>query len=377
MTRNNVHIYPSVFQYESRMLKETQSILEANLCDKVIILANYAKGLPEIESIDGDRTVVRLRLFFSRFPKNLVTESLGFTELMIRSLWALRRVRVTHVNAHSLSVLPTAVLFRLFKRARVIYDAHELETERWGLAGARKRVSKLMERTLMPFVSTVVVVGPSIANWYRRQYPGKPVFVVRNIPHLASQRSQDPTILRERLDVSANTVLMIYQGLFAEGRGIELMLAALSNTSNLNVHCVFMGNGPLEPTIAQHAERATNVHLIPPVPPDQVLAYTCGADVGLCMIENYCQSYHLSLPNKFFEYIAAGLPLVVCPRPDQEEIIAACGNGWVVEESDSALTGFLDQLTQDELRLKKKAAERSRARFDWSTDAKKYAKIFQ
>lgn len=377
MTRNNVHIYPSVFKYESRMLKETQSILDAELCDKVIILANYAEDLPEIETIDGNRTVVRLRLFFSRFPKNLVTESLKFTELMIRSLWALRRVRVTHVNAHSLSVLPTAVLFRLFKRARVIYDAHELETERWGLTGARKRVSKLMERTLMPFVSTIVVVGPSIANWYRRHYPGKAVFVVRNIPHIASQRSQDPTVLRKRIGVSDNVVLLIYQGLFAEGRGIEMMLAALGNTENTNVHCVFMGNGPLESAIAQEAAHAANVHQIPPVAPDEVLAYTCGADVGLSMIENCCLSYHLSLPNKFFEYIAAGLPLVVCPCPDQEEIVAACGNGWVVNESESALTVFLDQLTRDELQRKKIAASKARSRFDWDTDAGKYAKIFQ
>ncbi len=377
MTRSNVHIYPSVFKYESRMLKETQSILDANLCDKVIILASYADELPEVEAIDGNRTVVRLRLFFSRFPKNLVTESFKFTELMIRSLWALRRVRVTHVNAHSLSVLPTAVLFRLFKRARVIYDAHELETERWGLTGARKRVSKLMERTLMPFVSTIVVVGPSIANWYRQHYPGKPVFVVRNIPHIASQRSQDPTVLRKHIGVSDSVILLIYQGLFAEGRGIAMMLAALRNTENANVHCVFMGNGPLEPAIAQEAEQARNVHLIPPVAPDEVLAYSCGADVGLCMIEDCCLSYHLSLPNKFFEYISAGLPLIISPCPDQEEIVAACGNGWIVSESESGLTEFLDQLTREELQGKKIAASKSRSRFDWDKDARKYVKIFQ
>ena len=102
-----------------------------------------------------------------------------------------------------------------------------------------------------------------------------------------------------------------------------------------------------------------------------------GADVGLCMIEDCCLSYHLSLPNKFFEYISAGLPLIISPCPDQEEIVAACGNGWIVSGSESALTEFLDQLTREELQRKKIVASKSRSRFDWDKDARKYVKIFQ
>jgi glycosyltransferase involved in cell wall biosynthesis len=376
VVRTNVHIYPAVFQHESRILKETRSIIDAGLADRIIILANHQAGFPEEETIDANRTVIRLRLFFLRFRKNLLTEILAYTETLFKTVWVLRRVNVEFVNPHSLSVLPAAVMLRIFKGAKVIYDAHELETERWGLSGARKFVSRLMEKTLMPFVSKVIVVGPSIAEWYRNEYRGKPVYVIRNIPHVATQEDRDPTLLRKAIDAPDDAIVFLYQGLYAEGRGIEMMLEAFSGTSNANAHCVFMGKGPLEPLIAETAAKAANIHLVPPVDPDQVLAYSCGADIGLCIIEDCCLSYRYSLPNKFFEYITAGLPLVVFPCPDQVEIISRHANGWVVDESAAALVKFLDELSQGEFQVKKKNADASKTEFDWDTDAAQYAEIF-
>lgn len=376
MMRTNVHIYPSVFQYQSRILKETRSIIDASLAERIIILANLQDGFPREEQLDANRIVIRLPLFFAKFRKNLLTEMFAYTEMLLRSIWALRRVHVTHVNAHSLSVLPIAVLLRIVKGAKVIYDAHELETERWGLAGVRKFTAKLMERILMPFVSKTVVVSPSIAEWYRQKYRRKQVYVVRNIPHVMAEEPRDRTLLRNHVGVSKDDVLLIYQGLFAEGRGIEMMLEALSLTSNSLVHSVFMGDGPLKQMIHEAVEHTHNVHLMPAVKPEQVLMYSCGADVGLCMIEDCCLSYHFSLPNKFFEYIVAGLPVVISPCPDQMQIVSKCMNGWVVEESAKALTSFLDQLTQEELRLKKENAATSKGAFDWEIDARQYAEIF-
>lgn len=376
MIRTNVHIYPSAFQHESRILKETRSIIETKLADRIIILAKHQDGLDDQEQVDANRSVIRLRLFFARFRKNLLTEAFAYTETLFKSLWVLRRVNVEFVNPHSLSVLPAAVMLKIFKGAKVIYDAHELETERWGLAGGRKFVAKLMERTLMPFVSKIIVVGPSIGEWYRNAYRGKQVYVVRNIPHIAAQERRDPTLLRKLIAAPQNAIVFLYQGLFAEGRGIKMMLQAFSETRNPLLHCVFMGTGPLEPLIREAADRAGNIHMIPPVDPDQVLTYACGADVGLCIIEDCCLSYRYSLPNKFFEYITAGLPLVVFPCPDQVEIVSKYSNGWVVDESVPALLAFLDRFTHEELQNKKECASTSKTEFDWETDARQYAEIF-
>ena len=221
--------------------------------------------------------MIRLKLFFSKFRKNLLSETLTYIEFLIMSLWALSGVKVTHVNAHSLSVLPTAVFFRVFKGAKIIYDAHELETERSGLGGARKLVSKWMEQMLMPFVSKVIVVGPSIGAWYEKHYPNKQIYVIRNIPCKIEQSKHDPAVLRNRIGASDETIVFIYQGNLAEGRGIEMLLTAFSATSNVLACGVFMGNGPLGGAIQDAAENSANIFLIPPVEPHQVPAYSCGA----------------------------------------------------------------------------------------------------
>lgn len=358
------------------MLRETRSILDAGLVDKIVILATHEAGFEHQEKIDEHRAVIRIPLFFSRFSKNLLTEALTYVELLLRSVWLLRRSRVSHVNAHSLSVLPTAFVFRLLKRSKIIYDAHELETERFGLAGMRKRVSKLMERTFMPFVSQVIVVGPSIADWYRQAYPGKPVHVVRNIPDGTMASGMRRSVLREKSGAKDDEILLLYQGLLTKGRAIEMLLEAIAETRNKSVRAVFMGDGPLGPQVRDAADQHDNVSFIPAVPPDEVLEHTIGADVGVCAIENICLSYHLSLPNKLFEYIAAGLPLVIFPRPDQQVIVEECGNGWVIEEDANALTAFLDNLDRAQIESGRHNARISMQRFSWHEEARRYAAVY-
>ncbi len=137
-----------------------------------------------------------------------------------------------------------------------------------------------------------------------------------------------------------------------------------------------MGDGPLEPLVRRASDVNTNVCLVPAVPPTEVLSYTVGADIGVCAIEDICQSYHLSLPNKLFEYIAAGLPLVVFPRPDQVEIIDNCGNGWVVAEDLDSLVEFLDSLDRRKLKERQANATAAMGRFAWEHDASQYPEIF-
>ena len=374
--RTNVHIYPSPFRHESRILKETKSILDAGLADRVIILAKHQEGLAEEERLDDGRSVVRLPLFFARYPKNLLTETLMYFELLFRSVRVLRGMSVTHVNPHSLSVLPTGVVLKLIKRARLIYDAHELETERAGLTGARQLVSRVMERVLMPFVSKIVVVSPSIGDWYRDRYPSKPVFVIRNVPDTALQAKPDRAVLRNAIGVDDATIVLIYQGVLARGRGIEGMLKALSQTANPAVNGVFMGDGPLEPLVREYALREKSIHQLPPVRPSEVLAYTCGADIGMSMVDNSCLNHEYCLPNKFFEYVLSGLPVLVSTSVDQAAVIAEHGNGWFVAEGGDALQTFLDQLTAEDVRVKTERAELARTKFAWKTDAQQYPEIF-
>ena len=86
------------------------------------------------------------------------------------------------------------------------------------------------------------------------------------------------------------------------------------------VHLLFLG------AEGNYAERlrvvaiekgvAERVHLIGPVPLEALLSYTAQADIGVSLLEDSCENHRLALPNKLFEYLAAGLPVVVSNLPE-------------------------------------------------------------
>ena len=85
---------------------------------------------------------------------------------------------------HCLDVepLPIGVRLKQLTGAKLVYDAHELETERTHLKKLRKRIVRVSERRCKPYVDAMITVSPSIQNWYRERFPRVPVSLVRNVP---------------------------------------------------------------------------------------------------------------------------------------------------------------------------------------------------
>ena len=82
------------------------------------------------------------------------------------------------------------------------------------------------------------------------------------------------------------------------------------------IQLVFMGYGKLQGSIAEAAASSENVHFQPAVPYQEMLQYTKDADVGLVSVRPICLSYLYCLPNKLFECIQAGVPVLVNDLPD-------------------------------------------------------------
>ena len=131
MSGINLHIYPSPFKFESRILRETKSIIDQKLADEVIVASGWSQGLSELEQIDENRSVKRFVLFFDNFSKNLLTNSLRYIEFILKVFIFYYRKKAKTVNCHSLFVLPVGYLLKLFRSDTwLIYDAHELESQK-------------------------------------------------------------------------------------------------------------------------------------------------------------------------------------------------------------------------------------------------------
>jgi glycosyltransferase involved in cell wall biosynthesis len=366
--RTSVHIYQGPMLNESRIFKETRAIVDRGLADRCLLIAFWEPGLRETEEMDSTRCIWRVRLRARSLPPGIARSALALLEWYLRILVRLARERVTAVHAHSIFVLPLGALLRLLKRAPLVYDAHELETETLGMRGARQRIAKRAERALMRFVDWTIVVTPSIAAWYREAYGTKRVTTIRNIPERRNLPAGRGGKLRARIGARDGDLLFLYLGSLAPGRGVELLLEACERLPE-DRRLVFLGSGSLEGAIREAAGRHRNVHHVPSVPTHEVLEYAVDADVGLTVADGDCLSYRYSLSNKFFEYLMCGLPVIVSEHlVAMREILEPNRAGWTMPVAPLALAEFLGGLSPSEVRDRAANARAVGERLSWDAE---------
>ncbi len=375
MTRTSLHVFLSPATHESRFLREASAILGAGLADRVLLLALHDPGLAESEELAAGVRVERIRLRSRGLPRGLLFQLLKAREWRRRIIRRAREVRPDAIVAHSLAALPVGAAVARVTSAPLLYDAHELETERNGLRGIRQAVERAVERSSIRRARAVVCVGDAIADWYAKAYDIPRPFVVRNVSAGAvASPAPRPSFLRERFAVPDDALLFIYQGAFSRGRRIEQFLRIFARTGH---HVVFMGFGELEGLVRSYAARHPNIHLQPAVAPQEVLAHTAGADVGLVGVENVCLSYYYSLPNKLFEYLSAGLPVIAPDYPEIRRLVAGHDCGWVAGESDDDWFERISTLSPAMVAAGRLGAHSATAAYSWPAEERAFLDAYR
>ena len=319
------------FTRDNRVLKVSQS-LAADGHD-VTVVALHKTDLDVVEQRDGWR-VVRTRIRMGALPRGTVFGVLKMAELALRVVWRWRKVDAWHCNDIEAFVLGWCAQ-RLNPRLQLIYDCHEFEAERNAKPAVERKMVAWLERRMIRKAAAVLTVSPSIADAYRERYAahGIPeVRLVRNIPEpKPPQDGQAPDHFRSRFGIPENDFIALYQGAFTHNRGLETALDAMRGLEGTGIHLVLMGYGPLQPLVDATAEALPHVHVHPAVAYEDVLEHTRSADVGLVSVKPTCLSYLYCLPNKLFEYLLAGVPVLANDLPDCRALIEEYHVGQVVE----------------------------------------------
>jgi len=370
----NLHLSLSPMTHASRMERICRAIANSGRFESVIMVGCGAPGRPNMECF-GPVQAVRL----SRRDQG--TGALGKIRQTVYWMRAvLRHFRgqpVACVNPHSVAALPLAVLLKRRHRAKLVYDTHELETEAGGARGVIRPIYKLIESQLIHHCDAVVVVADSIADWYVKTYGIERPAVVRNMPDLRTQALPgDISMLRRHFGIPEQALIFIYQGGLFRGRRIEQFVRVFEK-AKAGRHLVFMGYGKLEGVVREAAARNPNIHFLPAVPPGEVLRHTAGADVGLVGVENACLSYYYSLPNKLFEYVMAGLPVVMPDFPEMRKVAERAGCGWVVGEADADWLGVVNRLDWSAVTEGKVRARRAAGSFSWQEEEKTLLEVYR
>lgn len=322
----NAHLYPSPMTTESRMLRIASALETEGYFSEILLVGQSGPGLPSVEEISAQVGIRRLGPPHGRGGARIGRLlALGGWGLAV---WReLSRLPLTCINCHSLATLPLGVLLKWRTGARLIYDTHELETEVAGSTGWRRAIACRVERRLIAHVDHVFTVSEAISDWYRRAYTLRSVSTLLNVPPEAPSPQGEG--LRVQLSFPEDATIFLYQGLLAPGRGLECLVDTFREWERPRTLLVLLGYGPLRDHLLERAGGSERVQVRDAVPPTELARFTQAADVGLSLIEPISLSYEYCMPNKLFEYLMAGKPVIVSPTVEQARFVRAHGTGVV------------------------------------------------
>ncbi len=265
----------------------------------------------------------RFRLIFSKGP-------LFYANYNIRLFFYLLFSRYDVLWSNDLDSLLANYLASSIRRKRIIFDSHEYFTEVPELVNRPrvKKIWKTLEQMILPKLKDILTVSPSIVMLYKEEY-NIDSKLLRNVPF---SLKDIPKVENIRED---GKKILLYQGAINVNRGIEYMVKSMKYIDNAILY--ILGKGDVYDQIRSlitelHLEE--KVKMLGEIPLEKLSGYTVQADLGLSLEEDMGLNYRFALPNKLFNYIQAGLPVLVSYLPEMKNLVQHYNVGKNIEKHD-------------------------------------------
>lgn len=337
------------------------------------VVTETGRLLPDSLDFAPPYTIRRPKLLFNSGP-------LFYAEYNLRLFIYLLFAKIDLIFSNDLDTLLACYLASKIRRKELIYDTHEYFTEMPELVSRPKvqRFWKTIERRIFPKLKKIITVNESIANLYEVEYE-KNITVVRNIP----PTFQSDTIKsREQLGLPEEKKILILQGTGINiDRGAEEALFAMKYIEEITL--LIIGSGDVIPKlkkIAADENLSDKVIFKPKLPFAELRQYTMNADLGLALDKDTNVNYRFSLPNKLFDFIHSGIPILASKLPEIERIINKYDVGFFVENHEPMhIAEIIKGVFEDENRFSnvKANTEYAKKELNWENEEKKLIKIIK
>ncbi|MDD3079131.1 MAG: glycosyltransferase family 4 protein [Paludibacter sp.] len=283
------------------------------------VVLEYGRLLPESKELNRPYLTKRKKHWFRRGP-------LFYAEYNIRLFFYLLFKKSNLVLSNDVDTLPAAFCAAKIKRTRLVFDAHELFSEVPELHTRPfiKNIWLKIEDFFIPKIKDGYTVCGSIAQYYNNKY-GTDIKVIRNIPLF---RNLKPT---GKLSYSGKKIIL-YQGAVNIGRGIEWVINAMPLIDNAIL--IIIGDGDIKEqlvTMVEQKQLSDKVIFKGRINAENLFEYTACADIGLCLLENQGLNYYYSLPNRIFDYLHAGVPVLATKFPEIQGIVETYKTGILID----------------------------------------------
>jgi glycosyltransferase involved in cell wall biosynthesis len=282
-----------------------------------------------------------------------------------------------------------------FSGAKLFYDSHEIyietinqffPTKGWKsiyglpLIAVNKLFHSFIETKLVREIDLLITVGDCLKEHFEQEYDIKNILVIKNCP-LSGIDPVRQDLIRKQLNLANDSLLVLYQGILNPGRGIENLIHAASMFEP-NVHLIIIGDGVgLESYRKLASNNIDKIHFLGKLPFDKLLDYTASADLGLLFIQPINKSKRLSLPNKAFEYMAAGIPFITNSLPEASRIVKEKDCGIVLDKDSpkdiaAAINSLIDNRKQITF-LGENGRKAYLEHYNWENEVKKLVALIE
>jgi glycosyltransferase involved in cell wall biosynthesis len=371
-----LHLSHTDIRSDSRILKELKALSQVDAFT-IKAIGVDAFGKDGVESSDKFLDLVVLELISKRFtflPKFL-RHLFNLIELNLKLTFRVFKIRPHVIHCHDTTVLPVGTFLSILTNTKLVYDAHELESNRNGQSKLISYCVLLIERLCWYKVDHFISVSQSINDWYMSHFGYKNNSVILNSPEInvssSSLNSIPSNYLHEYFKIDKNRKIFIYLGIVGKGRGIEKYLDVFERV-DFGGDLVVVGYGEMIDDVILASTKCNRIHYHPPVKHNHVVELTKSADFGLCFVENVSLSDYYCLPNKLFEYAFSGLTVLGSNFPEISKIIDEYNLGY-----------YCDPVSEDIFELVQKAISMPKPNFkdvhslSWNTQSLKLMKLYE
>jgi glycosyltransferase involved in cell wall biosynthesis len=345
--------------YDQRMHRICTSLAE-NGYTVTLVGRRLSSSLPLTEKKFNQK---RIRCWFNKGKR-------FYGEYNVRLFFFLLFKKMDAICAIDLDTILPCLQISRWKKIPRIYDAHELFSELKEIV-TRPGVQKVwlrIEKKAVPQFRYGYTVSESIAEELKRRYQVN-YKTIRNVPVL---KTPDP--------VSGNKKIILYQGAVNEARAFEYLIPAMQW---VNAPLIICGDGnfmlKLKQLISQY-NLESKVELRGMLAPDELWKISQQAAVGMAVAEKEGLNQYFALPNKFFDYIHAGLPQVTMDYPEYQKINKQFEVAVLIDDLDpKGIAEAINNLLNNDVlhqRLKENCLK-ARRELNWQNEEKKLLAFYQ